>query len=83
MSESILKFKVTKVTRKGQVTIPVSYRKKYRIREGQKVAFKEERGKLVIEPILRIEDMAGIDAGRISVSAAKKMLDKMRAQDRY
>lgn len=82
MSESI-QVKVTKVTRKGQITIPASYRKKYKIREGQKVAFKEERGKLIIEPILRIEDLAGIDAGRISMSAAKKMLDKMRAQDRY
>ena len=83
MSESILKMKVTKVTRKGQITIPVSYRKKYKIREGMKVAFKEERGKLVIEPIPRLEDLAGIDAGKISVAAAKKMLDKMRAQDRY
>jgi len=83
MPESILQIKVTKVTRKGQITIPASYRKKYKIKEGQKVAFKEERGKLVIEPILRIEDLAGIDAGRISVATAKKMLDKMRAQDRY
>ncbi|MGH9876344.1 MAG: AbrB/MazE/SpoVT family DNA-binding domain-containing protein [Nitrososphaerales archaeon] len=83
MSESILELKVTKVTRKGQITIPASYRKKYKIREGQKIVFKEERGKIVMEPILRIEDLAGIDAGRISVSAAKKMLDKMRAQDRY
>lgn len=74
---------IVKVTRKGQVTIPANYRRKYKIREGMKVAFKEEHGKLVIEPIPRIEDLAGIDAGKISVAAANKMLDKMRAQDRY
>jgi len=74
---------IVKVTRKGQVTIPANYRKKYKIREGVKVVFKEERGKLVIEPVPRLEDLAGIDAGKISVAAAKKMLDKMRAQDRY
>ncbi len=78
MSQSIVK-----VTRKGQVTIPVNYRRKYKIRQGQKVVFKEERGKLIIEPITPIEDLAGAFAGKISVAAAKKMLDKMRAQDRY
>jgi AbrB family looped-hinge helix DNA binding protein len=74
---------VVKVTRKGQVTIPANYRKKYKIREGMKVAFREEHGKLIIEPITPIEDLAGIFAGKISVAAANKMLDDMRAQDRY
>ena len=74
---------IVKVTRKGQVTIPVNYRRKYKIRQGMNVAFKEERGKLIIEPITPIEDLAGVFAGKMSVAAAKKMLDKMRAQDRY
>jgi len=74
---------IVKVTRKGQVTIPANYRKKYKIREGVKVAFREEHGRLIIEPITPIEDLAGVFAGKMSVAAAKKMLDKMRAQDRY
>lgn len=78
MSESIVK-----VTRKGQITIPASYRKRYKIREGARVAFKDEDGKLVIEPITPIAELAGAGAGKLSMKTAKKMLDKMRAQDRF
>jgi len=72
-----------KVTRKGQITIPTNYRKKYKIRQGQKVVFKDAGGKLIIEPIIPIEDLAGVDAGKMGIAAAKKMLDKMRAEDRF
>lgn len=74
---------IVKVTRKGQITIPANYRKKYKIREGLRVAFKDEDGKLIIEPITPIEDLAGVDAGKIRITAAKKMLDRMRAEDRF
>lgn len=74
---------IVKVTRKGQITIPANYRKKYKIREGLRVAFKDESGKLIIEPITPIEDLAGVDAGKIRITAAKKMLDRMRAEDRF
>jgi len=70
---------VVKVTRKGQITIPADYRRKYKIREGAKVIFKDKNGKLIIEPITPIEDLAGIDAEKVSISTAKKLLDKMRA----
>lgn len=78
MSDSIVK-----VTRKGQITIPANCRKKYKIREGLRVAFKDEGGKLIIEPITPIEELAGVDAGKIRITAAKKMLDRMRAEDRF
>lgn len=74
---------IVKVTRKGQITIPASYRKKYKIREGLKIAFKDEHGKLVIEPITPIEDLAGVLAGKKRMTAAKKMLDRMRLEDRF
>ena len=74
---------IVKVTIKGQITIPASYRKKYKIREGVKIAFKDEHGKLVIEPITPIEDLAGVDAGKKRMTAAKKMLDRMRLEDRF
>lgn len=73
---------IVKVTRKGQITIPVSYRKKYKIREGIKVSCSEDKGKLIIEPFTPIEDLAGVDAGKMRVSAAKKILDRMRVEDR-
>lgn len=74
---------IVKVTRKGQITIPAKYRSKYKIREGLKIAFKDEDGKLIIEPVTPIEDLAGVLAGKKSITAAKKMLDRMRSEDRF
>lgn len=71
------------VTRKGQVTIPVSKRRKYGIREGMQVLVKESVDGIIIRPITPIEDLAGIDAGKISVGEMKKKLDDIRRQDRY
>jgi antitoxin PrlF len=71
------------VTRKGQVTIPASKRKKYGIREGMQVLVKESADGIIIKPITPIEDLAGIDAGKISVDEMKRKLDEMRRQDRY
>lgn len=39
------------VSEGGRVVIPAMLRKKYRIRKGMRVAFREEVGKLIIEPI--------------------------------
>lgn len=40
-----------KVTSKGQVVIPAEFRRKLRIRAGTRVAFHEERGHLIVQPI--------------------------------
>ena len=69
------------VTRKGQVTIPVKIRRKFKIEENSKVKIVEEDGKIVIKKQPSIFDLAGSSAGKISVEEAKKMLDKMRAED--
>ncbi len=71
------------VTRKGQVTIPVSKRKKYGIREGMRVLIKDSKEGILITPITPIEDLAVVDAGRISLEQMRKKLDDMRAHDRY
>lgn len=71
------------VTRKGQVTIPAAKRKKYRIREGMRVLVKESGDGILIRPITPIEDLAGVDAGKVSLEEMKKKLDGTRRQDRY
>jgi AbrB family looped-hinge helix DNA binding protein len=38
------------ISSKGQIVIPASLRKRYRLREGTTVVFQEERGRLVLEP---------------------------------
>jgi AbrB family looped-hinge helix DNA binding protein len=69
------------VTRKGQVTIPVKIRRKFKIEENSKVKIIEEDGKIVIKKQVSIFDLAGSSAGKASVEEVKKMLDEMRAED--
>lgn len=38
------------ISSKGQVVIPASLRKRYRLQEGTTVLFQEERGRPVLEP---------------------------------
>jgi AbrB family looped-hinge helix DNA binding protein len=53
------------VNNRGQVTIPAKLRERFQIRKGTKIAFAEERGQLLIQPISDsfIESMRGILAG--------------------
>jgi len=71
------------VTRKGQVTIPASKRKKYGIRVGMRVLVKESSDGILIKPIIPIEDLAGIDAGKVTLDEMRKKLDDIRSRDRY
>lgn len=68
----------TTVTRKGQVTIPAELRKKYGIREGTKMQVLDAPTGLTLRPIPRMEDLAGVDAGKYSLSEMNEKLDKLR-----
>jgi AbrB family looped-hinge helix DNA binding protein len=69
------------VTRKGQVTIPISIRRKYKIEENTKVKIVEENGKIVIKKQPSFFDLIGSGAGKATVKEVNKMLDEMRAED--
>jgi len=49
----------SKVTKKGQMTIPVEYRRKYHLEEGVTVAFEETDEGLILKPLPDITDSAG------------------------
>jgi len=70
-----------KVTRKGQVTVPIGLRKKYRIVEGMEMSVEDSPTGIIFKVIPRIQDLAGIDAGKIKMEDALKVLDKMRSED--
>ncbi len=50
------------VTVKGQVVVPAKIRRKFGIKKGTKIAFIEQNGKLLIQPLDKnyFETMAGI-----------------------
>lgn len=39
---------LAKVTSKGQITIPISIRKKLQVKEGDKILFVEDNGKIIL-----------------------------------
>jgi AbrB family looped-hinge helix DNA binding protein len=69
------------VTSKGQITIPIELRRKYKIEEGGRVEIAEEDGKITVKRAPSFYDLAGIDAGKATVDEMKQMLDKMREGD--
>ena len=71
------------VTRKGQVTIPASKRRKYGIKEGMRVLVRDSGEGVPITPVIPIEDVAGVDAGKVSLEQMRKELDDLRSRDRY
>ncbi|HYA77169.1 MAG TPA: AbrB/MazE/SpoVT family DNA-binding domain-containing protein [Verrucomicrobiae bacterium] len=71
------------VTRKGQITVPISLRRKYGIKEGMKITVEDSGSNIVLKVVPRFEDLIGIDAGKIDLEKAIKKLDKMRSEDRY
>ena len=71
------------VTRKGQITVPIALRRKYGIKQGMKMTVQDSGSGIVLQVVPRIEDLVGIDAGKIDIKKAIEMLDKMRSEDRY
>jgi len=66
------------VTRKGQMTIPAEYRRKYGIKKGTRVLVEDTDVGLLLRPIPSLEEQAGIDAGKYDVKELKMSLDRMR-----
>jgi len=66
------------VKAKGQIVIPVNVRRQFNINEGTRVAFLEEEGRLVIQPVTDefIEEMQGILGGRNMPSRIEKPVDR-------
>lgn len=69
---------LSKVTRKGQITIPVRFRQKNAIRDGSSVEITDIGRRLVIEPVPNLLDLVGCDKGKYHSAKLGKMLDESR-----
>ncbi|MCX7795039.1 MAG: AbrB/MazE/SpoVT family DNA-binding domain-containing protein [bacterium] len=56
---------IAKVSSKGQITIPAEIRKKLNLKEGDKVLFIEENGKIVL-----------LNAGYVAIKEAQKLMEQ-------
>ncbi len=70
------------VTVKGQIVVPVKIRRRFGIKRGTKVAFIEQNGKLMIQPLDKsyFESLAGI-LGTNGKMMKSLMDDKKRERD--
>lgn len=53
---------LAKITTKGQITIPIQIRRKLNLKDGDKVIFLEQSGKIVIENSTRVALMEAQEA---------------------
>jgi len=69
---------LSKVTRKGQITIPAEFRKRYRIAEGSYVELRDDDKRILVQPIPDLLDLAGVDLGKYNGQQLKKELERSR-----
>jgi AbrB family looped-hinge helix DNA binding protein len=69
------------VTKKGQTTIPVRLRKKFKIEEGTRLEVVETEEGILFKPKKSIWDMAGAYSEFGTPEEMKKLLDKLREED--
>lgn len=71
----------SKVTKKGQTTIPLKYREKYKLNEGSIVAFEDTDEGLLLKPIPDIADSAGALSGYADLEEVLSDLIRDRKKD--
>lgn len=70
------------VTSKSMVTIPARIRRKYGIRDGDKIEFVDSNGSILLIPLKSLEELRGVDLKRSKlVIQGIKELEKERHRD--
>lgn len=72
--------RVVRVTRRGQTTIPLEFREKYGIDEGDKLVVEDTQEGLLFRVVPRLDKLAGVDAGFGKVEEVKKEIEKLREE---
>jgi AbrB family looped-hinge helix DNA binding protein len=69
------------VTKKGQTTIPVGLRRKYKIEEGTRLAVLDTEEGILLKPKLSFWDLIGSGSKYATVEEMNNLLDKLRHED--
>jgi AbrB family looped-hinge helix DNA binding protein len=69
------------VTRKGQTTVPVRFRKKYGIYEGTRLQVEDTGNGILRKKMTSTLELIGSGSKYASVEEMKKLLDGMRAEE--
>ncbi|MCL4462366.1 MAG: AbrB/MazE/SpoVT family DNA-binding domain-containing protein [Firmicutes bacterium] len=74
---------LAKITMRGQITIPVEIRKKLNVKDGDKVIFIEENGRIIIENAAMIalknaQDAFAGEAERLGLKTEQDIVDLVK-----
>ena len=69
-----------KVTRRGQITVPVKVREQCGIKESDRLFVEVTEKGILFKPVPKLLDMAGIDVGYSTPEEVNKMIDKLRQE---
>jgi AbrB family looped-hinge helix DNA binding protein len=69
------------VTRKGQTTIPIKLRVKYKIEKGTRLEVVDTADGILFKPKKSLMDLAGSGAKYATPEEMNKLLDKLREED--
>lgn len=72
--------RVVKVTRRGQTTIPLEFRKIYGIKEGDELIVEAREGGIFFRPLPKLEELAGVDSRFGDVEELKREVEKLREE---
>lgn len=70
-----------KVTRRGQTTIPVEFRRRHHIEEGSKLILEDRGDAMVLRPVTRLEDLGGFLSKSTTVERLLKILEDSREDE--
>jgi len=73
--------RIVKVTRRGQTTIPVDFRRRHRIEEGSRLAVEDRGDAIVFRPLTGLEDAAGFLAKRTTVRRLNRLVAEAREDE--
>lgn len=74
---------LAKITAKGQITIPIHIRKKLNLKDGDKVIFIEENGRVVMEnstkvALIQVQDAFDGEAERVGLETEEDVVDLVK-----
>ena len=74
---------LAKITMRGQITIPAEIRRKLGVKDGDKVIFLEENGRIIIEnaalvALKRAQDAFAGEAARLGLQTEQDVVDMIR-----
>ena len=71
---------IVKVSKQGQITIPLKIRRQCGIKEGDRLIVEATEKGILFKPMPKLLDMTGIDAGYGTVEEINKEIDKLREE---